>query len=283
MRNFVREMYTLQYKAKISKKQARGKICAHAMFGNHGNSFRPSSVKEVQQYYLQRGFNTDDLTEQCRSPHSCVPVFENLVRSTWRTSGSGTVSLVDSDGEVIHEMKAPGQFIWSDYEAHFEAACAARDRAVAEDSYSAFQECLSQGFASIEAFINTQARTWNKQHPDDKLNDSRAFKVSLEDKIDQWVPKMSGGAKVSKTDKVWSDFKALEKLRDEDAIHPKLPGYGISYMDLAKRINAFRLGTALFLGKIHRLIDQPVPAVIINAVYMPDVEVVTAVDNKHSE
>jgi hypothetical protein len=276
-------MYTLQYKAKISKEQARGKICAHAMHGNHGNSFRPSSVQEVQQYFFQSGFNTDDLTEQCRSPQSCVPVFEKPVRSTWRTCGSGTVSLVDSDGEVIHKMKGPGQFVWSDYEAHFEAACAARDRAVAKDSYSAFQECLSQGFASIEAFFNTQARTWNKQHPEDRLIDSRAFKVSLESKIAQWVPKMSGGAKVNKTDRVWRDFKTLENLRDEDAIHPKLPGYGIPYEDLAKHINAFRSGIALFLGEIHLLIGRPIPAVIINAVYMPDVEVIRVANNEHSK
>jgi len=283
MGNFIVEMYTLQYKAKISKKQAREKICANAMYGNHGNSFRPSSVQEVQQYFLQRGFNTNDLTEQCRSPQSCVPVFEKSVRSTWRTCGSGTVSLVDSDGEVIHEMQGPGQFVWSDYEAHFEAACAARDRAVAEDSYSPFQECLSQGFASIEAFFNTQARTWNKQHPEDKLSDSRAFKVSLESKIDQWVPKMSGGAKVNKTDRVWRDFKTLKNLREEDAIHPKLPGHGIPYKDLAKHINAFRFGIALFLGKIHLLIGRPVPAVIINAVFMPDVEVVRVANNEHSK
>lgn len=277
------ETYTLQYKATVSKKQARDKICAHAMFGNHGNSFRPSSVQEVQQYFLQKGVNTDELTERCRSPQKCVPDFENLVRSTWHASGSGSVSLVDSDGEVINEMNKPGLFIWSDYEAHFEAACAARDRAVAEDSNSAFQECLSQGFASIEAFINTQAKTWNKQHPEDKLSDSGILKVSLEKKMNEWVPKMSGGAKINKADRVWRDFKTLKNLRDEDAIHPKLQGHGIPYEDLAKHINAFRFGIALLLGNFHRLIGRYVPAVIINAVYMPDVEIVRVSNNEHSE
>ena len=202
--------YTLQYKGKISKKQAINKICAHAMFGNHSITPRPKTKREVLEYFLRRGVNIDKLVEQCRSTKNFIPDFENLIRSTWHASGN--VSLVDSsDGEIIHEMKEPGLLIWSNYEAHFEAACAARDRAVAEDSYSAFQECLSQGFASIEAFFNTQARVWNKQHPEDKLVDSGTHKVGLEDKIEEWVPKMSGGGKIDKTNQVWNDFKSLKK------------------------------------------------------------------------
>lgn len=277
------DTHTLQYKAKISKKQAISKISAHAMFGNHDNSFRPGSIQEVQKYFLQKGVNTDELAERCRNPHNFVPDFENLMRSTWRTSGGVGVSLVDSDGEVIHEMKEPGLFIWSNYEAHFEAACAARDRAVEEDSYSAFQECLSQGFASIEAFINTQAKAWNKQHPENKLIDSGTYKVSLENKIDEWVPEMSGGGKTNKSDQVWNDFKTLKNLRDEDAIHPKLPGHGVPYRNFAKQINAFRLGIAQLLANLHLLLGQAVPSVIINAIYMPDVEVVRVPDNGNSK
>lgn len=273
--------YTLRYKARVSKKQAREKICAHAMFGNHGNAFRPKSIQEVQKYFLQKGIDTDELTEQCRNPQNPVPDFENLIKSTWHASGN--VSLVDRDGEVIHEMKEPGLFIWSSYEAHFEAACAARDRAVSEDSYSAFQECLSQGFASIEVFFNTRAKAWNKQNPKNKLVDSRTQKVSLEDKIDEWVPKISGGGKIDKTGQVWNDFKTLKKVRDDNAIHPKLPGYGISYKDFANQINAFRLGIAQLLGNIHRLLGIAIPAVIINAIYMQDVEVIRFSDNGHSK
>lgn len=54
---------------------------------------------------------------------------------------------------------------------------------------------------------------------------------------------------------------------------PKLPGQGVAYSDLAKQINAFRLGIAQLLGNLHRLVSMPVPSVIINAIYAPDVEV----------
>lgn len=218
------ETYTLQYKTKLSKQQARAKICAHAMYGNHGVNPRPTSIKEVQQYLLAKGINTDKLTDQCRNHKEPIPDFENLIGSTWRSSGSVNVSLVDSDGEVISEMKEPGLFIWSNYESHFEAACAARDRAISEVSYSAFQECLSQGFAAIEAFINTIANVWNKQHPEDKLLDSKDHKVSLEAKIDEWMPKISNGAKIDKTNMVWQHFKSLKKIRDDNAIHPQVAG-----------------------------------------------------------
>ena len=270
--------HKLQYKSILSKKQAKDKICAHAMFGNHGKDFRPKSPREVQVYFLRRGINPDKLVEECRNYKNFIPDFENLIGSTWKTVDA-SVSLVDSDGEVIDEMKEPGLFIWSNYEAHFEAACAARDRAIAEDSYSALQECLSQGFASIEAFFNTQARAWNKQHPKDKLVDSGTHRVNLENKIEEWVPKMSGGGKIGKTDQIWNDFKSLKRVRDDNAIHSKLPGQGISYKDFAKQINAFRLGIAQLLANLHLLLGLPVPSVIINAIYMPDVEVVEVPDN----
>lgn len=271
----------LQYKVKISKKQSRGKICAHAMYGNHDIKPRPISIQEVQRYFLGKGIDTNKLTDLCRNPKEPVPDFENLIRSTWRASGN--VSLVESDGEVISEMKEAGLFIWSNYESHFEAACAARDRAVTEVSYSAFQECLTQSFAAIEAFFNTQAKAWNKQHPKDKLFDSKNHKVSLENKIDEWVPKISNGKKIEKSNQVWYHFKTLKTIRDDNAIHPKLPGQGVSYQNFARQINAFRLGIAQLLGNLHILLSMPVPSVIINAIYAPDVEVVKISNNRSSK
>ena len=269
--------YGIQYKKRLSKQQARSKICAHAMFGNHGISPRPKSPSEVQNFFLQKGINTDIMIEECRDPKHIVSHFENLVRSTWiadMTSG-GSVSLVNGDGEVISEMKKPGLFIWSNYQAHFEAACSSRDRAVQTSSYSDFQECLTQGFASMEAFFNEWAMKWNKQFPENPLVDALDHKVSLEEKMEKWIPMMSGGGQVEKSNQVWNDFKSLKKLRDDNAIHPKLPGQTIVWDVFASQINAFRLGIAQLLANLHRHTGLDVPSVIINAIYMPDVEVVT--------
>ncbi len=94
---------------------------------------------------------------------------------------------------------------------------------------------------------------------------------------------MSGGGKIDKTGQVWNNFKTLQKVRDDNAIHPKLPGQGISYKDFVYQINAFRLGIAQLLGNIHRILGIAVPGIIINAIYMPDVEVVKVSDDEHPE
>ncbi len=268
----MKKEYRLQYKAKISKKEASEKIYIHAKFGKHMISFRPTTPKDLDTYFLQRGVNPSQIIEECRNPKRNVPEFENLIGPTWDTSGGW--GLVESDGEVIAETKEPSKLIWSTYEDHFQAACSARDRAVSETSVSAFQECLSQGFASIEAFLNTIARNWNKQNPERQLTDSRSNKVSLETKLDEWLPLVSGGKKIDKSSHWWNDFKKLKRLRDDHAIHPKQPGYSMSYKELANNINSFRSGIASLLGNMHLLIGGAIPAQIINAVYQPDVEVV---------
>lgn len=241
------------------------------MFGDHGNRFRPKTTRDLEMYFIERGVNIADLIEECRDPKRNIPEFENLIESTWTGSGGGR--LVDSDGEVITEMKEPGLLIWSTYQAHFEAAAAARNRAVAECSVQAFYECISQGFASIEAFLNEEARKWNKQNPEDSLIDSEKEKVSLETKLLEWVPIITKGKKVDKNNRCWSDFKMLKKIRDESAIHPKLPGQSVSYRKLAKYLNSFRYGVAQFLGNLHLHFLRAVPATIINSVYQPDIEV----------
>ena len=263
--------YKLRYVPKLSRKQSINKILAHATFGDHKHSFRPKDGRDLNIYFIERGAKPSDLIEKCRDPRQHVPVFENLIGSTW--AGPGGMSIIDADDEVISELKEPGILFGSTYQAHFEAAAAARDRAVEEASVTAFFECLTQGFSSIEAFLHEEVRRWNKQNPEDKLIDSAEQKVSLETKLLEWVPKMTDGKRVKKDNRSWSDFKLLKRIRDEKAIHPKSPGHSISYKELAKYLNSFRYGVALFLGNLHLYFHHPVPAVIINSVYQPEIEV----------
>lgn len=269
-------MTKLAYKLKISKKQAIDKICAHAMFGDLKNQFGFKTQQEVLHYLLQKE-DIDSLVERCRNPKMSVPSFENLLGSTWQLDGAGgSVTLVDeSFHEVSPSIKGPGEFIWSSYKSHFEMACLSRDRAVYESSFVEFQNCLTQGFASIEAFLNTQVQTWNRNYPEARiLEDSRNNKISIEEKLDQWLPKMSNNHKLDKTSRVWTAFQELKQLRDEYAVHPKLAGYGVSFEKLAQNINSFRYGVALLLGNLHTMLNCLVPAVIVNACYAPDVEVI---------
>lgn len=265
--------HRLQYRAKLSANQAADKILAHARFGNHRQSFRPNDEGELNAYFARLGINPSDVIEECRDPSRTAPDFENAIGSTWITSGDG-VAVIDDNGDVVAEAEGPGQIIMSTYQNHFEAACSARDRAVNDSSVAAFHECLSQGFASIEAFLNTAVTSWNKRLTHAPLLDSEDCKVSLEAKLIDWLPILSGGKQLDRTGHSWNDFKKLKKLIDEHAIHEKQSAYSMSYKKLARNIDCFRFGIAQLLWDMHLLLGQTVPAVIIDAVYEPDVEVV---------
>lgn len=98
--------------------------------------------------------------------------------------------------------------------------------------------------------------------------------MSFENKVDIWIPKLAGGAKLDKSGTMWQHFLTLRAIRDDAAIHPKAVGFGISYGDLAKKINLYRLGIAGFLFQLHLLSYVTVPRAVIRAMYTPEVEVV---------
>ncbi|MDR9418807.1 hypothetical protein [Gracilimonas sp.] len=130
---------------------------------------------------------------------------------------------------------------------------------------------MSQGLTSIDSFLNYCAYHWNKKNPSDLLVDNFSNKVSLETKINDWIPKISGGNKIEKRVKQWSDFKKLKQFRDEEAVHPKGISGGIEFEKIAELLNSFRYGIALLLGNIHMVVGKKIPSIIINAYYMPDV------------
>jgi hypothetical protein len=267
----------LRYKPKISLRQARDKIIIYGLFGDHHHEPRPTNGREVAVLLSSLGVNPNELAEKCRDYGQTVDMFENLVGATWvfSSSGGGKAGVVDRDtGEVIAEVQGSGTITLSTYQAHFETACKARDRAVQESSFADLQTAIVHGMASIESYIGELARIWNRRNLSDQLIDSRQRKVSLDDKFDIWIPKMSDGGKLIKSDQRWNDFVKLRKLRDDYAVHPKLGGQATSYIQLAEYINAFRWGMAGMIGQLHLIFRQRLPSVVINAFYMPDVEVV---------
>ncbi len=265
----------LRYKPKVSKKLALEKVCAHAFAWNHGNHPRPRTEQDVRTFFARNGADLNQIVELCRDPNEAVPFLENLMGSTWTllSSGTGRVSLHDREGTEVVSVQGKGQMVQSTYWALFEAACKARDRAGKGNSYIDFQTAVAHGIGNIEAFVNALASTWNANHPNEPLVDSKANKVSFDDKINQWIPQITGNT-FDKSDRRWSEFVELRRVRDHVSIHPKVSTYGIQEADLANKINLFRYGIADFLGRLHIISGQPVPAVVINAVYMPDAEVV---------
>lgn len=267
----------LRYKARLSLKQSIDKISTHAIWGEHSVKPRPLNYREVSRILVSLGLNPDAIAKECRDYRVSVPCFENILSgNSWEFhSNGGSLQLVDNDTHepTSESIASSGHVITSSYIEQFKSACEARDRAIEKASFTEVQTCAILGIASIETYLGSVVRSWNKRHPEDQLLDSEITKVSFDDKIDKWIPKIAGIPKLDKGDMRWPDFKRLQRIRNHTAIHSKVDGHVVSYLELAELINSFRFGIARFLGGIHLALGQPIPSIVVNAAFMPDVQV----------
>jgi hypothetical protein len=204
-----------------------------------------------------------------------VPIIENFIKSTFSVSNDAQIASIDNNTGVENaRVQGPGQLTQLGYWASFEAAVQHRNNAVEKDSYSEFQSAIVRGIASIEGYLNYRAEKWNRKKGSEKLEDSVKYKVSIDEKITSWIPKMTGGKKLDKSQIFWERYKRLKKIRDDVTIHPKESSYGISLHRLAEMINWFRPGIAEFLIGVHKIFNDIIPRVIIRAAYSPDAIVI---------
>jgi hypothetical protein len=265
----------LRFRAKISRRAAHDLILTIVRHGNHTHPRNFPTDAAIRRQFARGNIDFDRLVQECRSPGRPVPGYENMVGSTLFTLGEAEVSLVDAaTGEADTLLTGQGLVALSNYWATFESARENIQRAVTRTSLTDFHSAVVSGIASIEGYINSKAAAWNQTHPDDQLVDSKEAKVSFEEKVDVWLPKVTGGRRLEKGGAEWRHFLILRAIRDKDAVHPKAIGIGVSYTELAKNINLFRLGIAGLLFQLHRLFSESVPAAVIRAMYAPEVEAV---------
>lgn len=131
-----------------------------------------------------------------------------------------------------------------------------------------------QGIAGIEAYITHRVKIWNHAYPNNALIDTKQMKVSFDDKIDKWIPLMSSGKRIDKSNNDWRHYKILRSIRDDAAIHPKTMSMGVSLQQLAENINTLRAGIGGILIQLHCIFAEKIPAIIIRARYTPDVKVI---------
>ena len=179
------------------------------------------------------------------------------VGCTWTLSGPQTTEIAIS----------------SSYQNAFEGASRDLERAIVKASFSDIQAAITKGIASIEAFLRLKADDWNRQNPRNPLVDSKRTKVRFDDKIDKWVPLMTG-QKVDQGGRHWQDFTKLLMIRDDQAIHIKESGRTVSYQNLAELVNAFATGIAGVLLDLHLQFRTIVPSIIIRAHYAPECSVI---------
>lgn len=271
----------LKRKGRIARRAAHELVLTMAKYGDHAPGPHPRfrTDAEVKRFYEGAGLTFEEVVERCREFALPVPVLENLLDSGHvfvEAGGGGSISIEDAAGNELAKLKEPGVLVRSSYQHLFYTAMKAFDRAVEEGSWGEFLSALSNGIASVEAYLNHRAEIWNTRHPDDPLLDSRVSKVSFDQKIEEWVPKMSRGNKLDRSDEVWRDFQILRALRDDEAIHPKRSVGSVTYQEMAALLNRFRSGIGMLLVRLHVVFNEPIPSRIVRAAYAPEIEVVVA-------
>lgn len=264
----------LAFNAKISPRQAEAKVLAFAFHGEHhlrGKLLSPASVWAVLAH---AGYEHRELIEDLRQYPRPVPIFQNLLGAgaSYVSRGART-RLIDHADRVIEEFEGPGVATSQSYKALFEYAFRLRDRAVRKTSLFDYQSSLIFGIAAIEALLNWFALLWNRQRPDRQVTETDDHRVSIEEKIDEWLPQFTGGKELDKSRVEWHDFKILKETRDT-AVHPKLGQITLPLEVMADHLNRFRTGIAGLAIETHKLVGWGVPAPFLTAFYSPRIEVI---------
>ncbi len=274
--------YKFCFENKRKRSTTHHMILMMAKHGNHGAGLKFVSDTDVKRFFQSNGYEWGDLVEVCRKPNEIVPIVENLIGSTWRVSGGGRAAIVteaatDKEREIA-SVEGPGTLTTSNYLQLFENAVNNLNKCMENTSFGDFQSSISSGIASIDAYIAHRAWLHNSGNPSEPLIDSKESKVSQDTKIDEWIPKMSGGKNLDKSGLNWNHFKRLRAVRDELAIHVKQPAFSISYQELGELLNLFRSGIAGLLVDLHLLFGERIPCNIIKHAYLPDITLIEAED-----
>ena len=266
--------YILKQKSKIPRRDSHDMIQLMAKHGNHIHNVILKSDEDVKRYLADKKIDYENLVEHCRIFANHVPIFENLIGSTAFTEGGGQISRYDfQTGKEDLVVEHPGSLALLGYWAVFDSSIKAIHRAMDENSYFEFLSGITQGISSIEGYINYRIEKWNDSNPNTKSLNFKEKKLSIEDKIDEWLPQIANKQKFNKGIREWEAFTKLRRIRDDEGVHPKETGYAISLEDLASKINLFKTGIAGILVQLHLYFDDRIPSSIIRAMFSPEVEV----------
>ena len=273
--------YAFKRKDRITRREAHDLIVSMVKYGNNYHAGRPKTDADVKRTFQGRGVSFDDVVEKCRNYNEKITFFENLLPSTLFVSNGAKVSRVDNlTGEEDCTVEGPGMLSMSTYWSQYEQAEKSLEEAIRNQNYNELLAVITAGIASIESYIMHRVDIWNKLNPTDQLIDSKSNKVSFDEKIDAWIPKMSEGNKLDKSNKVWADYKFLRSIRDNVNIHAKHTGYGVSFVEMIGTMNRFKFGIARMLFALHRLFEEEIPAQIIRGSFAPDVELIEQTPGK---
>lgn len=258
---------------KISPKKAQALILDIARHSRNECQLQGKSDNDVQQFFTSHGYNWNILVESMRIPGNPLPLAENLIGSSYIVVGCGKhdTSTIMHHGKPIVALKGSGEIAMFDYHPKYDQAIACRKRAIKYGQYTELLNCVSNGIASIESYINTQAAYWNNNHPNDTLDVHNQDK--LDTKLNDWLEKMTGNR--LKNSSSWNHFDDYRTLNNKKLKHATEPAYAVSFAEMAITLNKFRCAIARTLFELHIAFKQMVPPSIIRGMYFPDVETIS--------
>lgn len=228
--------------------------------------------ESVKEFFRQHGYNFEVVVEEVRNRLAWVPIIDVRTPSSFTLGGApGSIAGIKRGGDefLVKFEGEMGNVVLSEYIDIFEHAVEELDRSLERSSNRDFLTAVSDGIASIEAYINYQANRIGGQ----QYRDSKQQLISFDDKLDKWIPQITGG-KLDKGGVNWNHHKQLRGIRDDFQAHPKTHLYGISYPEICRRINLFRTGIAGLLFDLHLVFNDLVPSPITHGYFLPDIHYV---------
>jgi hypothetical protein len=252
---------------KVSEKTAKKLLKEVIRFGNWGPApFITQSLLE------EHGPDWETILSKAQFILEPILNFENVARSTWKTSGNVSLmrDLPDGRSVMIANIQGEDGILQSGtYLAQFESACdLLLDVPKTNDALETLLSAISKGLASIDSFLVELATTWNQLHPDLPQFDLAKDRLSASERIDQWVPKITG-SRYDKSVQSWQEYTRLRTFRNEWDQHNKSPGRAISLRELAAVGTVFGPGVADMLFSLHVMSQRKVPIRIIRFKYFP--------------
>jgi hypothetical protein len=219
----------------------------------------------------------DGLVEELRPKDAVLPLETHLFSEGWSINlpaGKSYFALRQGDKEVARIQGESGRIVATQYQERFNYSVRTLKRCAngEEADYGDLLSCFSAGLASIEGFVNYKAEPHRAKLP---RGDEPDHKVSLDFKLDNWIPAMSAGQPIDKREKYWQNFREIRRIRNERESHPKTAAYPISGSIFCKQLNQWRTGIAMMLLALHAMTGRLAPPELVKHAFLPDIELIS--------
>lgn len=255
-------------KKRISERNAYNMVVSMALYGNHYNDIHGNirAVSDVKAHYDQNGRDFKRVIAACRDFAESVPFYENLIGAQWTAEGVTVSRPSHITGEYEPVVSGDGVYNESDYWANFEISKEDFDSAITSGRWERFLAAVNAGIAAVEAFLNHQYMVRLRVAGNDP-----ALRGNLEEKMKTW-PETLTGRSFDLSNRSWSSFSKLKKLRDEGFQHRKSTSTGVTRKEQLALLNEYKYAVPRLLLDLHIHFEERCPSAIIRYAFYPEIE-----------